>query len=251
MTGGKLPLIMGVVNVTPNSFSDGGAFLDPAHAVDHALRLVEEGAAILDIGGESTRPGADPVPAAEELSRVLPVIKALALQTAAAISIDTRKPEIARACVDAGASIWNDVSALTFAEESVAVAAALSCRVVLMHAQGEPKTMQKNPTYGDVVEEVLSDLNRRIDDCARAGIDKARLIADPGIGFGKTLAHNLSLLAHLDRFAEPWRSGSPRRLAQEVHRRPRPRGAGLRPAWRLDRGGDRRGGAGRLDPPRP
>lgn len=197
----KLPLIMGVVNVTPDSFSDGGAFLNPAHAVDHALMLVEQGAAILDIGGESTRPGADLVPAEEELARVLPVIKALAAQTAASISIDTRKPSVARAAIDAGASIWNDVSALAFAEESLAVAADLSCKIVLMHAQGDPKTMQLNPCYFDVVEEVLSDLNSRIAICERAGIDRARLIADPGIGFGKTLDHNLSLLANLGRFA--------------------------------------------------
>lgn len=202
MTGGKLPLLMGVVNVTPDSFSDGGSFLDPARAVDHALRLVEEGASILDVGGESTRPGADPTPAGEELARVLPVVRALAAQTAAAISVDTRKPSVARACVEAGASIWNDVSALTYTDESVGVAAALSCRVVLMHAQGEPKTMQRDPRYADVVEEVLFDLNARIGACERAGITKSRLIADPGIGFGKTLAHNMSLLAGLDRFAD-------------------------------------------------
>lgn len=199
MTGGRSPLIMGVVNVTPDSFSDGGAFLDPARAVDHALRLVEEGAAILDIGGESTRPGSDPTPAEAELARVIPVIKALSAQTAAAISIDTRKPEVARAAIEAGASIWNDVSALTYAEGSVAMAAALSCKVVLMHAQGDPKTMQNAPTYLDVVEEVRLDLAARIAVCERAGIDRSRLIADPGIGFGKTLAHNLALLADLHR----------------------------------------------------
>jgi dihydropteroate synthase len=192
---------MGVVNVTPDSFSDGGSFLEPARAVEHALRLVEEGAAILDIGGESTRPGAEPTPEGEELSRVLPVVKALAAQTAAAISIDTRKPYVARAAVEAGASIWNDVSALTHTDESLDVAASLSCRVVLMHSQGEPKTMQLDPRYADVVEEVLIDLAARIRACERAGIDKSRLIVDPGIGFGKTLAHNLSLIAHLDRFS--------------------------------------------------
>ncbi|NWG91195.1 MAG: dihydropteroate synthase, partial [Parvularculaceae bacterium] len=193
---------MGVVNVTPDSFSDGGSFLDPGSAVDHALRLVDEGAAIIDIGGESTRPGADFVPAAEELSRVLPVIRALAAQTAAAISIDSRKAEVARACVDAGASIWNDVSALTFEAQSVSVAASLSCRIILMHAQGDPKSMQDNPTYGDVVEEVRQDLQNRIGVCVRAGIDRNRLIVDPGIGFGKTLAHNLALLGNLDRIGD-------------------------------------------------
>ncbi|HNR77584.1 MAG TPA: dihydropteroate synthase [Parvularculaceae bacterium] len=197
-----LPLIMGVVNVTPDSFSDGGAFHDPAHAIDHALKLVEEGAAILDIGGESTRPGAEMVPAETELARVLPVIKGLASQTAAVISIDTRKPEAARAAIDAGASIWNDVSALSYSSESLRAAAALDCRIVLMHAQGEPETMQVDPHYDDVVEEVLRALKDRIAACERAGIDRARLIVDPGVGFGKRLDHNLALIADLGRFAE-------------------------------------------------
>lgn len=201
MTGGKIPLLMGVVNVTPDSFSDGGSFLDPSHAIEHGLKLVEEGAAILDIGGESTRPGAETVADAVELARVLPVIKGLAAQTAAALSIDTRKPAVARAAVEAGASIWNDVSALGFSGESLAVAASLSCRVVLMHAQGEPKTMQDNPRYGDVVDEVVADLARRIADCEAAGIDRSRIIVDPGIGFGKTLAHNLALIANLGRLS--------------------------------------------------
>lgn len=202
MKAGKLPLLMGVVNVTPDSFSDGGAFLEPARAVDHALSLVEEGAAILDIGGESTRPGADSVSEANELARVLPVIKALSAQTAAVLSIDTRKPTIARAAVDAGASIWNDVSALTFAANSIEVAADLNCRIVLMHAQGDPKTMQDNPRYGDVVEEVKAELTARVRTCEQAGIERTRLIIDPGIGFGKTLAHNLALLSGLERLKE-------------------------------------------------
>ena len=201
MSAPRLPLLMGVVNVTPDSFSDGGAFLDPGHAIDHGLKLVEEGAAILDIGGESTRPGADPVSELKELARVLPVIKALAGQTAAAISIDTRKPLVARVCVEAGASIWNDVSALTFSDESIKVAAALDCRLVLMHARGDPKTMQDDPRYDDVVEEVFGDLARRIAACEAAGIKRSRLIADPGIGFGKTLDHNLALIAGLGRFS--------------------------------------------------
>lgn len=201
MSGARLPLLMGVVNVTPDSFSDGGAFLDPARAIDHGLKLVDEGAAILDIGGESTRPGADPVHDETELARVLPVVRGLAAQTAAVISIDTRKPAVARACVEAGASIWNDVSALAYSDESVAVAASLGCRVVLMHAQGAPKTMQDEPRYSDVVEEVFNDLSARISACEASGIDRARLVADPGIGFGKTLAHNLVLIASLDRFS--------------------------------------------------
>lgn len=201
VTRPRLPLLMGVVNVTPDSFSDGGAFLDPAHAIDHGLKLVDDGAAILDIGGESTRPGADVVCAETELSRVIPVIRGLASQTAAAISIDTRKPAVARACVEAGASIWNDVSALTFSDDSLPAAAALRCRVVLMHAQGDPKSMQNDPRYGDVVDDVLGDLARRIAACEAAGIARSRLIADPGIGFGKTLEHNLALIAHLGRFS--------------------------------------------------
>lgn len=202
MTVRHHPLLMGVVNLTPDSFSDGGRFVDPAHAIDHSLQLVEEGAAILDIGGESTRPGAGIVDDETELARVIPVIKSLASQTAAAISIDTRKPAVARAAIAAGASIWNDVSALTYAEDSLAVAASLSCKIVLMHAQGDPKTMQQNPTYVDVVAEVAADLSARILACERAAIDRSRLIVDPGIGFGKTLDHNLAILANLSRFCD-------------------------------------------------
>lgn len=191
------PLLMGVVNVTPDSFSDGGALRDPAHAIDHGLKLVEDGAAILDIGGESTRPGADDAPVETELARILPVIKGLAGQTAAAISIDTRKPAVARAAIEAGASIWNDVSALTFSPDSLSLAADLQCRIVLMHAQGDPKTMQRAPKYDDVASEVRAYLNQRIAACAGAGIDRSKLIVDPGIGFGKTVAHNLALVAGL------------------------------------------------------
>lgn len=197
----KRPLLMGVVNVTPDSFSDGGRFLDPAAAVAHGLRLVEEGADILDIGGESTRPGGDPVSADVELRRALPVIEGLYGKTGAALSIDTRKPEVARAAIAAGAAMWNDVSALTFAPESLETAAALGCDLVLMHAQGDPRTMQDNPYYDDVVEEVCAFLARRIAACAAAGIARQKLIVDPGLGFGKTLAHNLALLAGLGRIA--------------------------------------------------
>ncbi len=198
----RIPLLMGVVNVTPDSFSDGGAFLDPARAIEHGMKLAEEGAAILDIGGESTRPGAEAVPAEVELARILPVVKGLAGRTAAALSIDTRKPEIASAAVEAGASIWNDVSALSWSRESLAGAARLGCRIVLMHAQGDPKTMQDDPRYDDVVSEVRSFLGERIARCAKVGIARNRLIVDPGIGFGKTLDHNLALLAGLPALAE-------------------------------------------------
>ncbi|WP_425411163.1 dihydropteroate synthase [Hyphococcus sp.] len=191
---------MGIVNATPDSFSDGGRFLDPENAVAHAMQLVDEGAHILDVGGESTRPGAESVPESEECGRVLPVIENLSAKlTGTQISIDTRKPGVARAAVEAGADIWNDVTALTYSPDSIETAAALECDIVLMHARGDPKTMQDNPYYDDVVEEVYAYLAGRMEACTKAGVDERRLIIDPGIGFGKTLAHNLALLANLDR----------------------------------------------------
>ncbi|MBD0426385.1 dihydropteroate synthase [Aquisalinus flavus] len=192
---------MGIVNVTPDSFSDGGRFADAARAIEHGLQLVEEGAHILDIGGESTRPGADDVPADEEIARVVPVIEGLVSQTDASVSIDTRKPAVARAARAAGAHIWNDVSALTYAEDSLETAADLAIPIVLMHAQGDPKTMQQNPVYGDVVAEVRDWLGGRIEACGAAGIAKDRLLVDPGIGFGKTVQHNIALLAGLEHLA--------------------------------------------------
>lgn len=194
--------IMGVVNVTPDSFSDGGRFLSAEAAIAHGLALVHQGADILDIGGESTRPGADEVPADEERARVIPVVEELKAETDAALSIDTRKPEVATDAIAAGASIWNDVSALTYSPDSLRVAAALDCDIVLMHAQGDPKTMQDSPHYDDVVEDVYGFLADRINACEKAGIDPSRLIVDPGIGFGKTLEHNLALIANLRRFCD-------------------------------------------------
>ncbi|MFP3943359.1 MAG: dihydropteroate synthase [Alphaproteobacteria bacterium] len=194
------PRLMGIVNVTPDSFSDGGQFADARAAADHGLRLVEEGADILDIGGESTRPGADPVSEQEEMDRVLPVIERLARETETPISLDTRKPRVMEEGSRAGAAIWNDVSALTHAPDSLETAARLACKVVLMHAQGDPKTMQDNPVYNDVVAEVRDFLAARFDACVSAGISAARLIADPGIGFGKTVDHNLTLLRNLRAF---------------------------------------------------
>lgn len=191
---------MGVVNATPDSFSDGGQFNDPVKAVAHGVRLADDGASILDIGGESTRPGADVISVDVELARTVPIIETLAKRVEARISIDTRKPEVARKAIEAGAAIWNDVSALTYDPDSLHVAASLSCEIVLMHALGEPKTMQAAPHYDDVVEEVYAFLSRRIEACVAAGIETKRLIVDPGIGFGKTMEHNLSLLAHLSRF---------------------------------------------------
>jgi dihydropteroate synthase len=190
---------MGVLNATPDSFSDGGRFRDLDAALAQAGRLIAAGADCLDIGGESTRPGALPVDEGEELDRVIPLIEALRGQTAAAISIDTRKPAVARAAVAAGASIWNDVAALTFAEDGPETAAALGCEVVLMHMRGEPETMQRSPQYVDVVAEVASFLAARAETAISAGVARERIWLDPGIGFGKTLGHNLALIAGLDR----------------------------------------------------
>ncbi|MEM8970972.1 MAG: dihydropteroate synthase [Pseudomonadota bacterium] len=191
------PRIMGVVNVTPDSFFDGDQFDDARMAIDHARRLVDEGADILDIGGESTRPGSEPVPIDEELARVLPVIEGLAGKVDARLSIDTRKAEVMRRALDAGVDIVNDVSALTHDAESMEIVADAGVPVVLMHAQGDPKTMQEDPQYDDVALDVFDYLEARVEACLRAGIPRNRLIVDPGIGFGKTLEHNLELLAQL------------------------------------------------------
>lgn len=195
------PLVMGIVNVTPDSFSDGGLAASPQAARDHALRLLDEGADILDIGAESTRPGAQPITAQEELARLMPALEAIRAATDAPLSVDTRRAAVARAAVGAGADLWNDVSALTFDADSLATAAELGAPVVLMHAQGTPETMQSAPRYRDVVGDVLAFLAARIGAAVRAGVDRRRLIVDPGIGFGKTLAHNLALTAELARFA--------------------------------------------------
>ena len=190
---------MGVVNVTPDSFSDGGRFFDETAAVSHGLALAQAGADWLDVGGESTRPGAQPVPEAEEIARVVPVIAALRAGCRTPISIDTVKPAVARAAVAAGASMWNDVTALTGAPLSLALAAELGCAVSLMHMRGDPRTMQDDPRYDDVVAEVVACLAARAQAALAAGVRREAIWLDPGIGFGKTLAHNLALLAHLDR----------------------------------------------------
>jgi len=183
-------MVMGIVNVTPDSFSDGGRFLDPDQAIAHGLELLAEGAAVLDVGGESTRPGAEPVPTDEELRRVLPVVEALSAH--GRVSIDTRKPEVARAAVAAGASLLNDVSA-----ELWPLAAELGVGWVAMHMRGEPGTMQAEPRYDDVVSEVCAFLDERAGQARAAGVPE--IWVDPGIGFGKDAVHNLALLAHLDR----------------------------------------------------
>lgn len=193
--------VMGIVNVTPDSFSDGGAHDTATAAIAHGLRLVEEGAALLDIGGESTRPGADEVSVEEELRRVILVIEALAGQVEVPISIDTSKPEVMRAAVQAGAGMINDVYALR-REGALDEVASLGVPVVLMHMLGEPRTMQQAPEYHDVVGEVHRFLAERIFACEMAGIDKKKIIVDPGFGFGKNREHNLQLLARLERFTE-------------------------------------------------
>ncbi|MFC4821435.1 dihydropteroate synthase [Dokdonella ginsengisoli] len=195
------PRVCGIVNVTPDSFSDGGRFLDPQAAAEHGLRLVAEGADLLDVGGESTRPGAAEVSAADEIARVVPVIEALVRQTRVPVSIDTGKPEVMRAAVAAGAGLINDVRALR-GEGALDAAAGLGVPVCLMHMQGEPRTMQEDPRYDDVVGEVHRFLAERLFACQMAGIDKKKILVDPGFGFGKTLEHNLALLRALARFPE-------------------------------------------------
>ena len=191
------PVVMGVVNVTPDSFSDGGEWLDPDAAIAHGRALVAQGAAILDIGGESTRPGAEPVSEAEELRRVVPVLDGLA-DAGARLSIDTSKAAVAAAALDAGASIVNDVTALRGDPRMAALVAERGCDVCLMHMLGEPRTMQRDPRYGDVVADVRAFLAARLEHAIGAGIEEARVWLDPGIGFGKTIDHNLELLARLD-----------------------------------------------------
>src|SRR5579859_2549344 len=190
------PVVMGVLNVTPDSFSDGGDFLDTDTAVRHALRMAAEGAAFIDVGGESTRPGATPVSVDEELRRVIPVIERLRGATPAVISIDTSKPEVMRAAAAAGAGLVNDIRALR-APAALEAAVASGCAVCLMHMQGEPRTMQDAPVYGDVVHEVGAFLEERVRICRAAGLADDRILIDPGFGFGKTLEHNLTLLRRL------------------------------------------------------
>ena len=190
------PVLMGVVNVTPDSFSDGGKFLDPDRAVAHGRLLADEGAAILDIGGESTRPGADPVSPDEEMSRVLPVVRTLAGE-GHCVSIDTRRAAVMKAALDCGAKIVNDVTALEGDAESLSVVAASGASVVLMHMQGEPGTMQVNPHYADAALDIIDYLKARISACEKAGISRDRVAVDPGIGFGKTVDHNLQILSRL------------------------------------------------------
>ncbi len=201
----RIPRVFGIVNVTPDSFSDGGQFLDPARGVDRALQLAAEGAEILDIGGESTRPGAIPVSEADEIRRVVPVIERLAAQTTVPISIDTSKSAVAREALAAGAVIVNDISGLTFDPRMTDLCADSDCGIVVMHIQGTPQTMQIDPRYGNVVEEVAELLEQRVAFLASGGIAAERVLVDPGIGFGKTPQHNVALLTQLNRFQQTGR----------------------------------------------
>ena len=201
LTIGLRPLVMGIVNVTPDSFSDGGKWLDTSAAIAHALKLIEQGADILDVGGESTRPGAEPVPVEEELRRVVPVVAEVAKRTGVLISIDTMKAEVARACLEAGALIVNDVSG--FRDPAVIeVARAHRAGMVVMHMRGDPPTMQSDPQYNDVVADVTTYLQERLRVLGECGIPPEVVCLDPGIGFGKTMPHNLELLANLDSVAK-------------------------------------------------
>jgi dihydropteroate synthase len=194
------PLLMGIVNVTPDSFSDGGHCLDPAKAIEHGLRLAEQGAEVLDVGGESTRPYSTPVAAAEELRRVLPVVQALCERTRVPVSIDTSKAVVAAEAVAAGAEIINDVTGLEGDSHMLGVAGETGAGVCVMHMHGTPLNMQDDPRYGDVVEDIFGYLRDRRDALLARGLDRQKICLDPGIGFGKTHEHNLTLLAHCGRY---------------------------------------------------
>jgi dihydropteroate synthase len=191
---------MGIVNITPDSFSDGGRYVSTENALHHALQLIEQGADLLDIGGESTRPGSNQVSAEEELRRIMPVVEAL-VERNVPVSVDTSKPEVMRAAIDAGAAMINDVNALK-AEGALEAVAAGGVAACLMHMQGEPRNMQAQPHYDDVVAEVKDFLRQRLNAAIAAGIPRERLVIDPGFGFGKTLKHNIELLRHLDHFLD-------------------------------------------------
>lgn len=194
------PLVMGVLNVTPDSFSDGGRYLDPGAAVKHALEMVEEGADLIDIGAESSRPGAEPVPESEELRRLIPVVQEVCRQVRIPVSVDTAKAAVAGAAIEAGAAMVNDISACQADPSMANVVAEAGAGLVLMHMQGTPRTMQQAPRYGSVVDEVREFLRARMQAAVRAGIAADHILLDPGIGFGKNLEHNLMLLAGLDAF---------------------------------------------------
>jgi dihydropteroate synthase len=200
LSPGRPTLVLGIVNVTPDSFSDGGRYLDPASAVEHGLRLVDEGADLLDVGGESSRPGATPVPEQEELDRVIAVVRELAARTQTPISVDTYKASVARAALEAGARVVNDITGLSGDPEMARVVRDFGAGAILMHMQGSPQTMQIDPRYDDVTAEVGTFFEARLQALAEAGIAVEQVVLDPGIGFGKSAAHNLELLARLEDF---------------------------------------------------
>jgi dihydropteroate synthase len=201
--GGEIPLgtrtlVMGVLNCTPDSFADGGLFSEPAVAIEHGLRMAEEGADIIDVGGESSRPGSDPVPLEEELGRTIPVIEGLVSQLTIPISVDTYKARVAEHAIEAGAQMINDISGLSFDPQMPAVAARHDTPVIIMHIQGTPKTMQQAPAYNDVMREIITALREGIERVERAGVDPGQVIVDPGVGFGKRVKDNLAILNRLD-----------------------------------------------------
>ena len=198
----RLPALMGILNVTPDSFSDGGRFSTIDAAVSRALQMAEDGADMIDIGGESTRPGAEPVLLEEELRRTIPVIQKLATKLRVPMSIDTTKAEVARQALDAGAEIVNDISGLTFDRDMLEVCRKADAGICVMHIQGTPQTMQQNPQYGNVVSEVIEFLQQQVDRCLMAGISAERMCVDPGIGFGKTAGHNLELMSAVPKIQQ-------------------------------------------------
>ena len=197
---GQRTLIMGVLNVTPDSFSDGGCYLDVAAAINHAKKMVEDGADVIDIGGESSRPGASPASTEEELSRVHPVVEGIVDEVSVPVSIDTCKSAVARRALESGANIVNDITALCGDAEMAKVVAEMNAGVILMHMRGTPRTMQQLPVYGDVVSEISSWLQRRIEEAETNGVPPDKIVIDPGIGFGKTVDHNLEILRRIDEF---------------------------------------------------
>jgi dihydropteroate synthase len=202
LDAGQRPLVMGVLNVTPDSFSDGGRFFRPDLAAERAREMEEAGADVIDVGGESTRPGSEPVSAKEEKRRVIPVVEELAAESSVPVSIDTQKAEVAREALRKGAQMINDVSGLRSDPDMAALAAESGVPVCLMHMQGAPGTMQKNPIYDDVVGDILAWLARRIESAEEAGIERSRIFADPGFGFGKTVQHNLEIMRRLHEFQQ-------------------------------------------------
>jgi dihydropteroate synthase len=219
---------MGVLNVTPDSFSDGGLYLEPQRAIEHGLRMAEEGADIIDVGGESSRPGSDPAPLDEELKRVIPVIEGLASRLEIPLSVDTYKSQVAERAIEAGAQMINDISGLRFDPQVPAVAARFDTPLIIMHIKGSPKTMQQNPSYEDLMGEIIAYLREGIEKAERGGVDPHQVIVDPGIGFGKRVQDNLIIINRLDELntlGRPLLIGTSRKsfigalLGAEVHQR--------------------------------